>query len=116
MQKAMESLYGAIIEIDKNIFNYMSVDEDKVKAKLNIDKALKGEYIIEEEISGNSQFEQKIFEVSHSPIFDSQQSIIGVVVSAQDVSERKKIELLTKESEQQIRNLIEFSPYAIAYH
>ena len=88
----MKTIFGVDIQIGKNILNYMSVDIDREKAKINIDKALAGEQLVEESFSGDEKFSRNYFIISHSPIKNAEGEVTGVVIVSNDITEHKKTE------------------------
>jgi PAS domain S-box-containing protein len=103
----MKLLYGADIELGKSMLDYQTNNDDKIKAKGNIDRALYGENIEEREWSGVDADTKRFFEVIHNPILNDQNEVIGVAINARDLTERKKIEEKLYESEKLFRNLFE---------
>ncbi|MBN1637662.1 MAG: PAS domain S-box protein [Ignavibacteriales bacterium] len=103
----MKLLYNAKIELNNNMLDYMTVGKDHEKAKLNLSKALKGENIIEEAFSGEELLSRLYFEVTHNPIYDHDNKIIGVAVMAKDITIRKKAEVKLQTSEKCYRRLFE---------
>ena len=97
--KVMKALYGANIEVGKSIFSYQS-KRDAGLAKSNIDRALKGERVIEIDSSGIKPNE-RFFEVVHNPIRDYKGKVIGVSIFATDITERRK-------TEEEIKDLARF--------
>ncbi|OHE65661.1 MAG: hypothetical protein A2413_07635 [Treponema sp. RIFOXYC1_FULL_61_9] len=91
-EAVMRAIYGARIEIGHDLFEYMTVPADQVKARGNIDRALKGERLLEEAPSGEDRLSRRYFQVSHGPIRAESGEIIGVAVFAQDITERRRAE------------------------
>jgi signal transduction histidine kinase len=85
----MKALYSADIEIGKKIIDYQTVLEDRVEAKKNIDKALRGERVVAEAYSGEDRLTRSYFIVSHNPIWDFEGQVVGVAVSAHDITMEK---------------------------
>jgi PAS domain S-box-containing protein len=52
-------------------------------------------------------------QINRIPLYDSDENVVGILVTFEDVTERKKSEESLKESEKKYRNLIESSPFAI---
>ncbi|MFX1356054.1 MAG: PAS domain S-box protein [Promethearchaeota archaeon] len=52
-------------------------------------------------------------QINRIPLYDSDENVVGILVTFEDVTERKKSEENLKESEKKYRNLIESSPFAI---
>ena len=88
----MKAIYDVDIELGKSILEYQTVDEDRIKAKSNFDRALQGEHFTEEAYSGEDSVSRLYFEVSHNPIRDTKGRVIGVAVHARDITERKQME------------------------
>jgi|GEM_PF-1053627 len=95
----MKAIYGVELEIGHNLLDYMTVEEDRQKAKRNLDRALAGEQLMEEAYSGEELKARLYFQVSHSPIWTEEGEIIGVAVLSQDITERKQKEEALKKSE-----------------
>jgi PAS domain S-box-containing protein len=88
----MKKIYGADIKFGCVIFDYMSVPEDRIKAKKNIYMALEGKRISEESYSGDRLLARLYFEVTYNPIKDSFGNVIGVSVFGKDITDRKRAE------------------------
>ncbi|NOU17533.1 MAG: PAS domain S-box protein [Bacteroidales bacterium] len=95
----MKLIYNIDIKIGQNMLDYMMVAEDREKAKQNLDRALNGEQIIEEAYFGDESRSRLYFQVSHNPIKTENGNIIGVVVLAQDISERRQMEETLRKNE-----------------
>ncbi len=113
---AMQTLYGAEIELGHSLLDYMTVAEDRETARRNIDRALAGEQLVEEAYSGEEPRSRRYFHISHSPIQVETGDIIGVAVLAQDITERRWAEEALLESEKQFRLLAENSTDMISLH
>ncbi len=113
---AMKMLYGAEIERDRSMLDYMTVTEDQEAARRNLDRALAGEQLVEEAYSGEESHSRRYFRVSHSPIKNEAGQIIGVAVLAQDITERKQTEDALRESERKTHSLIQKVQTAIVLH
>jgi len=73
-------IYDQDINIGGSLLEYMPVENDRIKAKLNIDRALAGEHCAEESFSGKEANLRLYFEVSHAPISTDTGEIIGVSI------------------------------------
>jgi len=102
----MQLLYGSRIEPGRNMLEYMTVDEDRGRAKVNLDRALCGEQFIDLEYSGEDTRTRLFFEISHNPIRNGEGQITGVSVYARDITQRKKTEMALLESEATAKALI----------
>ena len=96
----MKLIYGADIELGVSLFEYQKVEDDKIKAKENLDRALTGEFVEERAWSGKDIGKLRLFEVTHNPIYNEENEVIGVAVNAKDLTERELIEARLKESEE----------------
>ena len=105
----MKSIYRVDIEIGKSILDYMTVEEDRKSAKLNIDRALKGAQVTEEAYSGEQSLQRSYFIVNHSPVRNADGMISGVVVLAQDITERKRSEYALKARMRQLQIFYAFA-------
>lgn len=95
----MKALYDADIKIGHSLLEYMTVEEDRVKAQHNIDRALQGEQFIDEDYSGEDDRTRLFFKISHNPIRNARGEITGVAVYARDFTQRRNSERALKKSE-----------------
>ncbi|NYB52312.1 MAG: PAS domain S-box protein [Methanobacteriaceae archaeon] len=105
-QAVMKALYGADIELGKNLLEYQTVEEDRNKAQRNFDRALNGESFIDEYYLGEEELSRLYFEISYNPIKDKEGKVIGVALYAQDVTLRKKAEEELRRSLKEKENLL----------
>ncbi|MBI5439855.1 MAG: PAS domain-containing protein, partial [Deltaproteobacteria bacterium] len=89
---AMRALYGAEIEIGRNLLDYMTVARDREEARKHLERALGGEALLESAPSGEELRSKKYFEVSHHPVLAADGAVIGVAVFASDITERQRAE------------------------
>ena len=86
----MKVLYNADIEIGGCLADYQQVPADWQLARQNLDRALRGESVVEEAYSGGPDIASlRYFEVTHYPIRLPSGEIAGVVVTARDTTGRK---------------------------
>ncbi len=104
---AMKTLYGVEIEVGQSLLGYMHVVEDREIAKHNLDRALAGERLVAEAYSGEEFLSRRYFQVSHSPVQTETGEVVGVVVLAQDITERKEMARKLEESEKRLRLTLE---------
>ena len=102
----MRAIYNTEIQTGHSLLDYMTVADDREKAKLNIDRALAGEHLVESAYSGEEKRSRLYFEVSHNPISAEDGTIIGVVVLSRDITERKQAE---EELKQRMEELERFN-------
>ncbi len=96
----MRTLYGAAIERGRCMFDYQTVEADRLAAKANLDRALNGESLIGESYSGEETRSRRYFQVAHNPVKSPDGQVLGVAVFARDLTERRR-------AEDQIRQLNE---------
>lgn len=108
---ATKYAYGTEIVEGMSMLDSITVDQDKMKAKVNCQRALAGESHTTLEVYGDVN--RSYYETTYSPILDQNGETIGVTVLSANVTERKKAEEQLKESEERWRSLIKFSPLGI---
>jgi PAS domain S-box-containing protein len=101
----MQSLYGTTIELGKKMPDYQTVSEDKAESYKNYQKALRGERVLVEVSVGDAALSQRFKSISHTPLYNSSNQIIGLSVYSKDITERKQAEAELKEKEVQYRNM-----------
>jgi len=102
----MKSLYGVDIQLGKNLMDYITVREDRKKAKINFDRVLlKGQKFREEAYYGDESSSRRYFEVSHSPITDPAGEVIGVLVMSRDITKHKKAGEALREGEERYHTI-----------
>jgi len=101
--RVMKSIYGAEIRLEQNLLDYMTVPEDCNKAKKNLDRALSGEKVMEESLSGEEQLTRRYFQVFHSPILSRESEIIGVAVLSNDITDRREMELAMRKNQKDLK-------------
>lgn len=108
----MRTLYGAEIQTGDRLPDYQA-PEDWAIAQRNIDRALGGEHVLESAYSGTGE-NRGYFRVSHHPLRDDMNTVVGVVVVAQDLTEQARALDALQMSERRFRGLVEKSSDAIA--
>ncbi|MGB6128348.1 MAG: HD domain-containing phosphohydrolase [Psychrilyobacter sp.] len=95
-KESMLKVYGAKITVGSNLLDQIIVKEDRIKAKTNYKKALRGESYNIIEVYGE---ENKVFFESYFyPIYDTNNLVIGASVFSRDITVRILEEQLLKES------------------
>jgi PAS domain S-box-containing protein len=107
--KTMKVLYGADIELGRSILAYQTVGEDRRAAQTHLDRALRGERVVEEAFSGEEGRTRSYFKVKHDPI-RSDGHVIGVAVQAVDITQRRRAEEKLRESEEKFKYIFDYSP------
>jgi PAS domain S-box-containing protein len=87
----MKSLYGVDIKVGMNLLQCMTIQDDREKAKLNIDRTFNGEEVNEEAYSGNDDKTRLYFQVTHYPVRNNN-VIVGATIIAKDITQKKQAE------------------------
>lgn len=91
----------------ENILNFIPpLYIDTFKEKINA--AFKGEIITEEKPYTSETIELWL-EMNYKPIYDKNNKITGIIISAKDITEIKQTELTLKESENNFRSIVELA-------
>jgi len=90
-------------------------EADRVIARANLDRALRGESFAESAYSGEPVSPRRFFEVTHDPIRDMSGAVVGVAVQARDLTERQELETALQESVGRYRRLFETMREGYAY-
>lgn len=88
----VKEIYGRRIEIGHHMLDYMTMVEDREAAQAHLNRALAGEPLVKEAYSGEGALARRCFRVTHNPIRDEQDGIIGAAVLAEDITERRRAE------------------------
>lgn len=100
----MKFAYGIDVKIGMNLIDCISINIDKIKAKENYDKALKG--ISHSTIQEYGEKDIRVYETLYSPIYDDQHIVIGCTAFARDITEKVMIERSLKNNQILMDSLI----------
>jgi PAS domain S-box-containing protein len=106
----MNNIWGIEISIGINMLDAIQSDEDRLKAKVNFDRALAGEYFILVEEYGDTAHLRAFYEDRYGPVKDQAGNIIGLSVFVIDISELKQTEQALKVSKQGLRSVLNTIP------
>ena len=112
--QTMKEIWGASIDIGTSILDVISNETDRQKAQNNFDAALSGMYLLMEEEYGDVNLKRTFWENRYSPIYNDEGTIIGVTVFVTDISDRKRMEIDLRNSEQFKLAIINSLPANIA--
>lgn len=113
--EVMKELYGADVKIGGSLLDYQTNPTDRKLAKINIDKALKGELVIDENASGDEKFSRRWFEFRHCPFKNQKGEITGVAIFSRDITDRKNTEEALLAAEEKFRTIFENVNDVITY-
>lgn len=108
-KQTMKAIWGAEIEIGSNMLAFISNESDREKAKKNFDRALAGDKFFVEEVYGDEKLNRTYYEDRYNPVFDSNNTIIGIAVFVIDITELKLVEEKLKESELKYKTVADFT-------
>ncbi len=97
--QTMHAIWGVQIALGRNMLDYISIEEDRQKAKENFDRALQGEHFVQIEVYGDSALQRKYYEDTYAPIYNENGKIDGVSVLVKDISRQKHEEALMRKSQ-----------------
>jgi PAS domain S-box-containing protein len=97
--------YGQAIKIGMNLLACITTEEDRLKAKINYEKALNGESHITIEEYG--ALKKSYYETRYNPIFNDKNEIIGTTAFSVDITDRNQTEKDLRESEYRYRKIYE---------
>lgn len=92
-KKVMQAIWGKEIELGMNMLEIIGREDDCLKARALFDRALGGEYFVDETAYGKEALSRKFWQTYYSPIYDdTKQNVIGLTCFNLDISERRNIE------------------------
>ncbi|TAF75038.1 MAG: PAS domain-containing sensor histidine kinase [Bacteroidetes bacterium] len=110
-QSTMFAIWNAKINKGDCILDFLS-EEDKIKAKKNFDRALKGESFVLVEEYGDKNIQRFFWEDKYSPvILDGK--VIGVTVVAVDVSNHVEVSKKLEETQNRLNIALESSQIGV---
>jgi PAS domain S-box-containing protein len=108
-KQTMKVIWGVDIKIGDNMLDYIGDEEDRLKAKNNFDRVLRGESFILYEEYGDTKLNKRFYENRYSPVLDNG-SIIGVFVIVIDITRIKIAEENVKQSNETIDAILKSLP------
>ena len=110
---AMRALYGSEVALGRSLFDCQTVEEHRRTSRGYLERALAGETVAVEAQAGDPRFVQHHTQLTHAPVRDEHGSVVGVAVSARDISDRRRAETELKEREEQLQAVIDNSPFGM---
>jgi PAS domain S-box-containing protein len=113
-RSTMREIWGKEIEIGMSMLDVIGDHPDREKARQGFDRAFAGESFVTEEEYGDEERARPFWSTYWSPIRENEGAIVGITCFILNISERKRLELAVRKSEQLFRSLTEGSPDFIA--
>jgi PAS domain S-box-containing protein len=107
----MLQAYGKEIKPGMNILACITNEDDMVKSKINYGRAMNGESHITIEEYG--ELDRQYYETRYNPFYNERNEIVGATAFSFNVTERKRMEISLKRSEEKFRKAFITSPDAI---
>jgi signal transduction histidine kinase len=101
--------YGTIVDTGSSLLSCITVVEDRVRAKENLDRALDGENHVTIEQYGDTH--RFFFETRYTPIFGVNDEVVGVTVQSANITDRKR----TEEQIHALNSELESFTYSVAH-
>lgn len=93
-KQTMKEIWNGNIKVGNNMLDYIKSDNDRKKARINFDRALKGGRFVLYEEYGDEKLKRTYYENRYSPIYDkNKRQVTGVAVYVIDITYQKEIEL-----------------------
>jgi PAS domain S-box-containing protein len=102
-QQTMRALWGVEIELGMSMLDAISKVEDREKARLNFDRALRGSHFIEIEEYGNPDHQRTYYEDRYGPVHSQDGAICGLTVFVTDITERRRADEQLRLYSEQLR-------------
>ena len=101
----MKSIWGDTIKQSACMLDFIKNEDDKLKAKANFDKAIAGEEFVIIEEYGDEALSRIFYENHYCPYYDEHGQIQGVTVFVNDITERRRKEIIIKENAQLLASI-----------
>ncbi len=112
-KETMKKIWGFDIALGKNMLDYISSPEDRIKAKYNFDRALKGDSFTLIEEYGDEKLERLYYENIYTPFYSNEGKVKGLTVLVNDISSRRREEVSIINDEKLYRTILQCSFEAI---
>ena len=103
----MQAIWGANIRLGMNMLeDVIKSPADRLKARVNFDRALDGEAFTVVEAYGDVELQRSYWENVYAPVRDEDGKAIGVFVQVKDVTTEKRNEALVAEHQAQLEEMV----------
>ena len=91
-KETMKKIWGVDIQSGMNMVDLISDPDDRKKAKMNFDRAFKGDFFVLTEEYGDKKLSRVYYDNYYNPVKDTEGDIVGISVFVVDVTQRKQAE------------------------
>lgn len=102
--ETMKAAYDVDIETGKNLLDFISSPHESKRVRKLLDRAINAEVFSDVMIILDQA--PMYFEAFYSPVFNEKQEVTGASVTAHDITDRKKMEISLKTSEERFADII----------
>ncbi len=88
----IKEIWGEEIKLGQSMLDVIGKEEDRSKAKVNFDRALRGETFTLEEVYGDVKLNRTLYENYYAPFFDDKGVIAGITVLVTDKTRQLNIQ------------------------
>lgn len=103
----MKAIWGVDIYLGLNMLEFISVPEDREKAKRNFDHALSGDLVHLTEAYGDEALQRSHWDNIYAPLRDIHGEIIGVLTQCFDISEKVRQETTIRQQREELERMVE---------
>lgn len=103
----MKSIWNRDIKLGVSMLEYIDLEEDSIKAKINFDRALSGENFTLIEEYGEKKLDCHYYKDTYYPLLNSNKEIYGLCVIVEDVTisqtQNEEVSNIVKQLEKQVQ-------------
>ena len=116
-EAVMARVYGVKISPGMDLLDCITLEETRATTKSYLDQVLKtGEKVLAERFLIDAEQQHRYYEVAYIPVRDKNGTVIGIAVTAHDITERKSTSALATTSETRYRELFDHISSCVAVY
>ncbi|MEJ6981875.1 PAS domain S-box protein [Pedobacter sp. P351] len=112
ISKVLKQYHGREVKVNDLYYPDFVIEANKKLYLDTFNRAIRGESVTVEDLTENENV-SIWFEYRMTPVYDAQDILLGVTLSAKDITTRKKYEISLKESEIRFRKISNLAPIGI---